>query len=172
MYFLKGWLDIMNYKNELLIIFIILFILLLNFSTGYCQDEELGSRIKEFAVGIYSNYADHNFEYVYNVLHPAIKDILVAEDYIEFQEQNFKKYNLKLSDIVVNEKIENCDIPQEFQEYINKNVGGKVKIINVSYHMKFLNNGQKIGRDINKEVFIYLDKKQNLYLLWDPQIIK
>ena len=162
----------MNYRKKLLIILILLSILSLNICTEYCLAVEEKNHIRIFVEKIYSNYGEHNFKYVYSKLHPAIQGILPEEKYVEFQQQNFKKYNFKITDYVVGKKVINVNIPQEFQEFISKKNEENIKKITVSYHMEFINNGNKVERDHNKDVFIYLDKNKNLYLLWDPQIIE
>ncbi|MFP4662008.1 MAG: hypothetical protein ACLFPF_07455 [Halanaerobiales bacterium] len=120
---------------------------------------------------IYHEYAAEDFSFVYNKLHPAIREIMTEEEYSAYQEEGFDEYQLKINDIRVNPEIEMVELPREFREIINKAEGNKIYRVVVSYEMDFKHAGSRKTRQVDNPVFL-LRSDIKYYLLWDPNIIK
>ncbi len=163
----------MNYNKRFILITIFLFIIFLSLPLQNCYSgSKLNQDIIKFVDDIYFNYTQQNFVFVYNKLYPGVKNILTEKNYVEFQKKNFEKYSLVITEYNVNEKVQNVSVPDEFSDYFAEKNNMNVKKINVAYHMSFINSGSKVKRDISKDVYIYVDKEESFYLLWNPQIIK
>ncbi|PTV93366.1 hypothetical protein C8C76_1423 [Halanaerobium saccharolyticum] len=129
------------------------------------QAEEFKSP-EAFTEYIYANYAEENFEEVFNNFAAELKRIITVEDYLEFQQQNFKKYKLEYQEIEVSaaeeidfEKIKDkFDYAQDFGDYYQ---------LQVSYLLKFDHFGQREERSEKK---VYIRKINADYqLFWDYQ---
>ncbi len=161
----------MNYKKSIILVLVFLFIMLLYLPLYQCFAEKIERDAVKFVEKIYVNYAEQNFSNIYDRIHLGIKDILSEREYIIFNEENFKKYSLKITDIKVENNIKRVTIPEEFQEYIEGKENNGILELYVTYHMSFLYGGKRMERDVGKKVYIFRGQEQD-YLLWDPRIVK
>lgn len=132
---------------------------------------------EKFVEMIYQHYSDKNFNGVYNNFLPLLKEKLAREDYVSFQKKNFKKYNLKYSNINVGkaEKISYQDLPSEIQFGDQADYYYKIK---VSYQLHFTHLGQKKEEESEKNVYL-AEKKflqtgdiNRFYLIWNPDPVE
>src|SRR6056297_1483165 len=79
---------LLNKKNFFLAVLIICLM------SPMLQAEDFESP-EAFTEYIYANYAEEDFVEVYDNFAAELKRILKKNKYLEFQEKNFKKYNLK-----------------------------------------------------------------------------
>lgn len=147
--------------NKINIILVLLLIIL----SPVLQAEEFESP-EAFTEYIYNNYAQKNFLEVYNNFAAELKRILAEEDYLEFQEQNFEKYELQYTEIEVSaaeeidfEKIKDkFDYAEDFGSYFQ---------LQVSYLLKFSYFGQ---REERSEKNVYLRKiRDDFQIFWDHE---
>lgn len=170
-----------EFSNLKKILYLILFLLVLSpitiFSHGryipeYAEEDPVAEKDKiGFVEEIYSNYARMQFDFIYQNMHPEIKEILSKDDYIDFQKENFEKYHLKIEDVEINKETERVELPRKFSSLIEIADDEIVYKLEVSYTMFFTSLGNEEEEETGKEVFI-LEDKENLYLLWDPDLIK
>lgn len=157
--------------------FFIIIILSFVFSAQFCSvlainDVEKNAPEK-FVEMIYQHYADENFDGVYNNFLPLLKERLARENYVSFQKENFKKYNLKYSNIDVGkaEKITYQDLPDEIKFGDQADYYYKIK---VSYQLNFTHLGQQREEKSEKDVYLAEKKflqtgdKNRFYLIWNP----
>ena len=138
-----------------------------------------------FVEHIYKNYASQNFAEVYYHFADELKEELKKKEYIQFQKDNFAKYELSYSNIKVDgqKELNYQDFKNEFPDAENK---GKFYSIRVSYKIEFKRFGER-EENIEKRVYIreksidktdnnILDKEPDLSkkkynLFWDPEPI-
>lgn len=170
--------NLFRQSNIKLIIILILFILLSSqviysqediSSIAELNDEEI--YLRNFVENIYLEYANMNFQYVYQILHPDIKDIITEEEYVYFQNKEFKKYKIQLSEIVVGLEVEKIKLPNKFKDVIIDIKDKQIYKIPLSYKMDLTFAGGEQRREVDNQVYILVDKQQ-YYLLWDPSVIK
>ena len=119
-----------------------------------------------FTEYIYANYAEEDFVEVYDNFAAELKRILGKNKYLEFQEQNFKKYNLKYSNIKVNQakEIEFDEIKKQFN-YADD--FGKYYQLQVNYLLEFDHFGR---REEKSEKMVYLRKiNDDFQIFWDHE---
>ncbi len=175
---------LINYKN----LFkksnfkIIIFIALILFSSHviYSQEEnslsivELSEKevnLRNFVQEIYLEYSKKNFQYVYQILHPDIKEMITEEEYEYYQDKEFKKYKIKISEIIVGVELEKIEIPNKFKDIVMDIKDKDIYKVPISYKMDLIFAGAEQTRDVDNQVYILIDK-QKYYLLWDPSVIK
>jgi hypothetical protein len=148
--------------NKKIIIIAVLSLFLL---TPVLQAEEFESP-EAFTEYIYANFAAENFAEVYNNFAAELKRILKEEDYLEFQQHNFEKYQLKYTEIEVSEvaKLDFEDIKDKF-DYAED--FGQYYQLQVSYLLKFNHFGQREERSKKN---VYLRKiKDDFQIFWDHE---
>ncbi|MEJ6949928.1 hypothetical protein [Natronospora cellulosivora (SeqCode)] len=123
-----------------------------------------------FIEEIYIKYANMEFEYIYQNLHPEIKELISEREYVNFQKENFEKYNLRIEAIELGDKAEIVSLPRSFNNIVNLKEEQVVHRIKVSYTLIFTTLGSEHRQDTEKNVFILVDGEE-LYLLWDPSVI-
>lgn len=131
--------------------------------TPVLQAEDFESP-ESFTEFIYANYAEENFAEVYNNFAAELKRIFAEEDYLEFQQQNFEKYELEYTEIEVStaEEIEFEEIEEKFA-YADD--FGSYYQLQVSYLLKFNRFG---SREERSEKNVYLRKiNKDFQLFWD-----
>jgi len=124
--------------------------------------------IIDFVDKIYHRYSEEDFEFIYEKLHPALKEIISEKDYIEFQEENFRKYKLEIGKIKVGTEILEAELPDKFIDIIN--IKEEVYTIKVSYEMKFETAGINQDHENDKDVLVVMEDEK-IYLLWDPSVV-
>ncbi|WP_238524778.1 hypothetical protein [Halanaerobium hydrogeniformans] len=154
-----------NYKWK---IFSLLVLTILIFS--FTQSTEAGyfANPVEFGEYIYDNYAQENFKEVYDNFADELKIILSSDEYIEFQQDNFEKYELEYTDIEVTnpEEISYQEFKKEFPFLEDE---GTFYTVEVSYLIKFRRLG---SRERESDKLIYLREKDDHFeLFWDPEPI-
>ncbi len=127
--------------------------------------------IYSFVEIVYKDYSKKNFKAVYEKLHPVIKKELPEETYVNFQEGNFNKYQLEISNVVVSNFKTLEEIPQNFEKYDLQGEKGLIIEVEVSYHISFKYGGLIKEKDLQKKVYV-LYEGINFYLLWDLSVIK
>ncbi len=162
----------------LILLLILLFLFIPKFS--YAQRDILHESnlnkeeidLKNYVEEIYLEYAKKNFNYIYKILHPGIKELLTEEEYEYYQKENFKKYKIKISEIEVGSKLEKIKLPNKFKNVVNNDIENKdIYKIPISYKMDLTVIGEEQTRKIDNQVYIIIDNKQ-YFLLWDPTVIK
>ncbi|MFP4198843.1 MAG: hypothetical protein ACOCQZ_00985 [Halanaerobium sp.] len=146
--------------NKKLILLLVLIIFLL---TPMLQAEDFESP-EAFTEYIYDNYAEKNFNEVYNNFAAELKRVFAKDDYLDFQQQNFEKYELEYTEIEVAEaeEIEFDKIKEKF-EYADD--FGSYYQLQVSYLLKFNRLGRREERSDKK---VYLRKiNDDFQLFWD-----
>jgi len=175
-----------NFKNLLkqnnyrliIIITIISFILLIS-QVIYSQEDILNTvelseeeiYLRSFVEKIYLEYAKKNFQYIYQILHPDIKEFITEEEYEYFQNKEFNKYKIQISEIFVGLEVKEIDLPNKFKDIIIDIKDKEIYKIPLSYKMDLIFVGGEQTRDIDNQVYILKDNQQ-YYLLWDPSVIK
>lgn len=143
-------------------------IIVLLFMNQYVLASSEDYSIIDFVSEIYQKYSQEDFKYIYEKLHPALKDIISEKEYISFQEENFRKYGMEISGISIPAEIIKTGIPDKFADLINSDE--EVHRVKVSYEMKFRAVGSEQSHKNEKDVLVLLDD-ENLYLLWDPSVV-
>lgn len=137
--------------------------LILFLLTPVLQAEEFESP-EAFTEYIYANFAEKEFEEVYDNFAAELKRIFAEEDYLEFQQQNFEKYELEYTEIEVAaaEEIEFKQIKRKF-DYADD--FGSYYQLQVSYLLKFNRLGRREERSEKK---VYIRKiNDDFQLFWD-----
>ncbi len=164
---------------RLIIIIIITSFILLSSQVIYSQEDILSIAklndeeiyLRNFAEKIYLEYAKKNFQYIYQILHPKIKEIITEEEYEYFQNKDFKKYKIQISEIVAGLEVEKIDLPNKFKDVIIDIKDKDIYKVTISYKMDLIFAGGEQTRDVDNQVYILIDKQQ-YNLLWDPSVIK
>jgi hypothetical protein len=131
---------------------------------------ELTKEVCWFIEQIYQDYSEGNFSEVYQKIHPLIKKELTEETYIEFQENNFQKYQLKISKVTVKSPVYLIKLPHVFDKYDILSSQGSIIEVDVGYQLNFNYIGGTKQEDIQKKVYLLMEEGR-LYLLWDPSVI-
>lgn len=119
-----------------------------------------------FTEYIYDNYSEKNFTEVYDNFAAELKRELKKKEYLEFQDENFEKYDLKYSEIKVSEaeKIEFDKIKNKFS-YADD--FGEYYQLQVSYLLTFNHLGR---REEESEKTVYLRKiRDDFQIFWDHE---
>ena len=83
-------------------IIILILIMLWSVTAEAVKKEEFQPDIiRGFVEEVYNNYRSKKFENIYQVLYPGIKREVTKDEYIKFQNKNFQKYDLQISDISI-----------------------------------------------------------------------
>lgn len=146
--------------NRKFIFFTILIIFILS---PLALTEEFESP-KIFTEYIYKNYSEENFSKVYGNFAAELKRKLEKEEYLNFQEQNFDKYNLKYTDIKVGQakEIKFDEIKDKFSYAVDF---GNYYKLQVKYLLKFDHFG---SREKQSEKMVYVRKiKDDFQIFWD-----
>ncbi|HLV10682.1 MAG TPA: hypothetical protein VKY40_10760 [Halanaerobiales bacterium] len=127
--------------------------------------------ICKFMEEIYRDYSATNFRAVYDRLHPEIKNELIVEEYTSFQNQNFEKYKIEITDVSIENPVFLDKLPGEFERY--KLLSGDVLVVrvDVNYQFNFTVIGSRQSEEQNKKAYV-LQQGENLYWLWDPAVIE
>jgi len=131
---------------------------------------DLSKEVCQFIEVIYQDYSRGDFSYVYQKIHPLIKKELSEETYIEFQENNFQKYQLKISKVTVKSLVYLTKLPHVFDKYDILSSQGSIIEVDVGYQLNFNYIGGTKQEDIQKKVYLLMEEGR-LYLLWDPSVI-
>lgn len=123
-----------------------------------------------FTEAIYDHYSRQDFKYIYQNLHPAIQQNLSEEKYCRFQEKNFRRYGVDITDVQIENYRRVGEIPKEFLDYLKQTEHNYIYAVAIRYQLKFNSNGFRQEKTLEKEVLVYRQNGQN-YLLWDPSII-
>ncbi len=126
------------------------------------------SDLKEFTLSVYRNYTSNDYSSVYQYLHPDIKKIVSRDEYINFQQENTDKYQMSIAEVVVEEVTLLASKPVEYRDLITGT--GSYFTVNVNYRLQFEYLGKTIEREIEKDVFLFVDNEE-IYLLWNPEVI-
>lgn len=142
---------------------ILLFILITLLLTTAVKADNFSSP-EDFSEYVYKKFAQENFTEVYNNFAAELKREMPLADYLDFQKQNFEKYNLKYSDIKVAEaeKIEYEEIKDKFAYAVDF---GNYYKLEVSYLLEFNYFG---SRDERSQKMVYIRKiKDDFQIFWD-----
>jgi len=144
-------------------IFLIIFFILI--SPLVTRAEKFESP-KTFTEYIYLNYADENFAEVYDNFAAELKRILKKDKYIDFQQQNFKKYDLEYTEIKVSaaKAVDFSEIKSNFEYAVDY---GSYYQLQVSYLIRFNRFG---SREERSEKMVFLRKiNDDFQVFWDYQ---
>lgn len=140
-----------------------------NLSTIEAEKTEIFNSPEAFTEHIYNNYAQNNFSEVYQKFAPELKRILKEEEYLDFQKENFEKYNLEYSEIEV-ETAKSINFEEIKKQFSYAEEFGEFYELSVSYLIRFKRMGRR-ERQSDKKV--YLRKINAQYqLFWDPETIE
>ncbi|MGM0419429.1 MAG: hypothetical protein ACQEQG_00370 [Bacillota bacterium] len=162
----------MNYSFPLkqIIVLSLLFILITPAIT-FAEDAVDKTEVKDISENIYMNYQNKNFKEVYQLLHPAIKEILTEDKYVSFQTENSDKYKLKLSNIEIGEIRQINDLPRKYNEYLNQEDYDQAYEVKINYELNFRFVGTTHNRDVETETYI-VELENDYYLIWDRSVIE
>jgi hypothetical protein len=152
-------------KKNIILALALMFLMPLLLMPSMLQAEEFESP-EAFTEYIYTNYAGEDFAEVYDNFAAELKRILEENEYVEFQKENFEKYNLKYSEIEVAqaEEIEFDKIKEQFS-YADD--FGKYFKLQVNYLLEFDRFG---SRQEESGKMVYLRKiKDDFQIFWDHQ---
>lgn len=149
----------LNKKN------VILALLIIFLMTPLLQAEDFESP-EAFTEYIYANYAAEDFAEVYDNFAAELKRILEKDEYLEFQEENFEKYNLKYSEIEVGQA-EEIDFDKVKDKFSYADDFGKYFKLQVNYLLEFDRFGR---REEESEKMVYLRKiRDDFQIFWDHE---
>ena len=159
--------------NKFLLI-ILLFILIFSVSKVNAADF---NNTKEFIEYIYANYAEQKFSEVYSLFAPELKSILDREEYLNFQQQNFNKYDLEIKNVMVDD-IKELSYKEFKKEFPFLKYEGSFYSARVNYLLIFEKLGER-EEEIEKRVYLreysssnYEKSDKRYYsLFWDPEPI-
>ncbi len=160
-------------KNKFLLIILLLLFIVSAFPVSGADF----NNTKEFVEYIYANYAEQDFSEVYSLFAPELKNILDREKYLNFQENNFNKYDLELKNILVDD-IEELSYKEFKKEFPFLNYEGSFYSARVRYLLVFEKLGER-EEEIEKRVYLreysssnYEKSDKRYYsLFWDPEPI-
>jgi len=160
----------MTYKKSILVSLILICLLTLPLSV-LAENNDINNQVQEFILKVYADYQENEFAKVYKEMHPDIKEILDQDKYLQFQENNTEKYDLKISEVEVLEiqKIESW--PEEFKEIIKAKEEQDLFEISLKYKTTYQSGGNENEKVIDKKTYVTVND-EDIYLLWDPNIIK
>ncbi len=154
-----------------LIITLIIFATIL-LSTGNIQAELNDSdQLNDFINTVYNHYQEGEFKEVYQLLHPAIQENLTEEEYVNFQQDNTDRYQLKLSEIEIIEINSFDKLPSKFNQYLSEEQYQEAYEAKVEYKMEFRFLGTNQSREVDTETYLAKNNDQ-LYLIWDRSVIE
>lgn len=150
---------------------VLLVLTLSGIATG---EKSIQSRLQDFALEVYQNYAAELFIKVYGAMHPSIHSVLSEEEYLAFQEHHFERLSLKISEIEVGEVSANPRIPAPLRALLPADSGLQLYGVGLSYRAHFI-SGIRLNQGISKTVYIAVAnpgaQEESMYLLWDPNSI-
>ncbi len=160
-----------------LIIITTIFLLTGKIQAGTSDSEQLqtesnnSEHLNDFINSIYSNYQAGEFQEVYQLLHPGIKENLTEEEYIDFQQENKEKYQLEISEIEIIEIKTIEKLPAKFDKYLSEEDYQNAYQAKVEYEMdfKFLRTNQ--NKEVDTETYL-VESENQLYLVWDRSVIE
>lgn len=162
---------LIKFQKNLLLIFGLLIIILLNLVGNPALAREFNSEI-DFVEYIYHEYSIENFAVVYQNFVPELKAILTKEEYLKFQQENFSKYELEYKDIEVgsSSQINQQQIASEFT-YTAEVSSNKPKFyaVEVKYLLEFNRFGRR-EKETDKKVYVQ-QTESGYQLFWDPEPI-
>lgn len=133
---------------------------------------QLEKSLQDFAAQIYSDYAAESFEAVYAVMHPSVKALVTEDEYTAFQQRQFSRLRLSISDVEVGEVKHNPRLPASLRAILPADAKEAVYGIEISYQASFV-RGMRFTQRISKTVYAAtLDPhghEPTMYLLWDPK---
>ncbi len=159
----------MNSKKSNLYILILILLSVLSFSLLSAAEQPLD--IKEFVHQIYNKYMDNDFQAVYEVIHPQIKEVLDKKEYIDFQKKNTEKYSIEISEVEVEKVVTLENLPEGFKEIFKDYNFEHIYEVTIEYKSSYIVAKNKQEKFIEKKTYVVTDKNKD-YLLWDPGIIK
>ena len=159
-------------RNKKSIVVFLILICLLTFSLSVlAENDETNNQVRDFILKVYGDYQENEFAKVYEGMHPDIKEVLDKDKYLQFQEENTEKYDLKISEVEVLEikKIESW--PEEFKEIIKEKEKETLFEIALKYKTTYQSGGNENEKVIDKKTYVTFND-EDIFLLWDPNIIK
>lgn len=148
-----------------IVLFLLLILLVFSFNLSAVEAEVYNSP-EAFTRFIYDNYAQKNFSEVYQKFVPELKRILQQDDYLNFQNENFKKYKLEYTEIEVG-KAETIKFDKIKKQFSYADEFGDFFQLKVSYLIKFNRFG---SREKESEKIVYLRKISDQYqLFWNAE---
>lgn len=148
-------------NKKIIFIAALIFILL----TSALQAQEIESP-EAFTRYVYNNFAKENFAEVYANFAAELKRILAEKDYLEFQQQNFEKYELEYTEIEV-AAAEEINFDKIEEKFAYARDFGSYYQLQVSYLLKFNRLGSREERSEKK---VYLRKiNDEFQLFWDHE---
>lgn len=151
----------------LIILFLIIYYTAFAASPG---DTFLQETLVSFAADIYEKYSSSNFRYVYNRLHPVIMDIITEREYVDFQKENFSRYNLKIENINIQQSLIKESVLPDYCTDIITDDDIRVYEVPIEYEMTFSIGGSRKKQEVKKEVILAIEEEE-IYLLWNPSVI-
>ena len=160
----------MRNKKYILVSLILICLLILPLS-ALAENEETNKQVRDFILKVYADYQENEFTKVYEVMHPDIKGVLDKDKYLKFQKENTAKYDLKISEVEVLgiKKIESW--PEEFKEIIKEKEKQALFEITLKYKTTYQSGGNENEKIIEKKTYVTVNDA-DIFLLWDPNIIK
>jgi hypothetical protein len=157
-------------KKYILVSLILICLLTLPLS-ALAENEETNNQVRDFILKVYSDYHENEFTKVYEGMHPDIKEVLDKDKYLQFQEENTAKYDLKISEVEVLgiKQIESW--PEEFKEIIKEKENQALFEIALKYKTTYQSGGNENEKVIDKKTYVTVND-EDIFLLWDPNIIK
>ena len=123
---------------------------------------------EEFTEYIYQNYSQENFKKVYQNFVPELKRVFEEKDYLDFQKENFEKYNLEYTNIEVGEA-KKIDYNQVKSKFNYADDFGEYYQLSVSYLLKFDHFGEREEKSGKK---VYLRKIVDTFqVFWNPETV-
>lgn len=142
-----------------------LLVLIIFLLTPVLQAESFATP-EAFTEYIYDNFAEENFTEVYNNFAAELKRILAEEKYLEFQQQNFKKYELEYREIEVS-AAEEISFEKIEDKFAYADDFGSYYQLQVSYLLKFNRFG---SREERSKKNVYLRKiNDDFQIFWDHE---
>ena len=132
-------------------------------------------KMEDFVLSTYSEYGAGKFKQVYNRLHPTIKKNLDQNLYINFQKENFQKYNLIIEKVNVKEIKKIKKLPGKLSLIFPEDYDFKCWQISINYVAHFDTRLGRQKKKLKKNVYLStqnIKQEKKLYLLWDPSNIK
>lgn len=143
----------------------LLVIIIIFTAASFLEAEEFESP-EAFTEFIYSNYSEQNFSLVYQNFAAELKREFPESDYLEFQKNNFAKYELEYREIEVGSAKE-VEFEVIKDKFAYAEDFGSYYELPVSYLLKFNRLGSQERRSEKK---VYLRKiVDDFQIFWNPQ---
>lgn len=155
---------------------VVFWALLLSLSLGgLVSAQGLEGRLQQFVLEIYQNYAAQDFQKVYQVMHPGVKELVTEEDYTAFQQHHFKRLRLRLDELAVGDVEADPRLPSALRVLVPEDEDGRIFGVELSYKAHFV-SGIRFSQSITKQVYLVMAADDGgagqLYLLWDPRAME